>query len=401
VTDKSWLPRQLQVGLTGKAIAPRLYFSYDVTGNASTVIKGGWGRFDRQRSNGEFGYLNPIQSASYTYRWHNPNNLPFNPFDPSQVNLDPNGPDFIGPAALTANFSAPRTGTVNPNEKRGGTDQISLSFEHQLARNLGVRITGVYIRTFDEPRYLNTLRPLSAYTIPITRPIPGPDNVVPTNPQNFITYYEYPTSLAGRAFELFTLTNDYSATETFKSIDVAASKRLSNKWELMASYSATKPNYPIMPGLTVDDSSSNITSGPVNPNAEINTSDRAWEWTGKVSGVYTLPYNVLVSAQFEHRGGYPWARQVLFRGGKTIPSITLNVEPFGTRRDSNTNQLDARFERSFKLTRGHKVSARVSIFNALNSNAVLDLVRQSGPTFMLPKSIMPARIVEFSGSYTF
>jgi hypothetical protein len=197
------------------------------------------------------------------------------------------------------------------------------------------------------------------------------------------------------------LTNDDKATQRYKSIDVAAFKRLSNKWQVMASYSATKPDVPIMPALTVTEFESNITSGPDNPNAEINTTNKEWEWTGKVSGVYTLPYDVLFSAQYEHRGGYPWARQVLLRGGKTIPSIILNVEPIGTRRDASTNQVDVRFEKSFNLTQRHKVAARVNIFNAFNANTVTDLVRLSGPSFLRPRAIMDGRIIEFSATYQF
>ncbi len=60
-----------------------------------------------------------------------------------------------------------------------------------------------------------------------------------------------------------------------------------------------------------------------------------------------------------------------------------------------------RFEKSFKLTKGQKVSARLNIFNALNENSVLDFVRQSGSKFMLPTSVMPPRIMEVSASYIF
>jgi electron transfer flavoprotein alpha subunit len=38
VTDKGWLPRQLQVGLTGKAIAPRLYFSVGLRGAPNHTV---------------------------------------------------------------------------------------------------------------------------------------------------------------------------------------------------------------------------------------------------------------------------------------------------------------------------------------------------------------------------
>jgi electron transfer flavoprotein alpha subunit len=38
VTDMGWLPRQLQVGLTGKAIEPRLYFTIGIRGAPNHVI---------------------------------------------------------------------------------------------------------------------------------------------------------------------------------------------------------------------------------------------------------------------------------------------------------------------------------------------------------------------------
>src|SRR6202011_3739372 len=38
VTDQGWMPRQLQVGLTGKAIDPRLYFAVGVRGAINHTI---------------------------------------------------------------------------------------------------------------------------------------------------------------------------------------------------------------------------------------------------------------------------------------------------------------------------------------------------------------------------
>jgi electron transfer flavoprotein alpha subunit len=38
VTDMGWLPRQLQVGLTGKAIEPQLYFAIGIRGAPNHVI---------------------------------------------------------------------------------------------------------------------------------------------------------------------------------------------------------------------------------------------------------------------------------------------------------------------------------------------------------------------------
>jgi hypothetical protein len=375
-------------------VAPRLHASYDISGDGKTVIKGGWGRYDHRRQHvPELDAADPQVRTTVTYLWHDLSGDKL--YQPGEVNLDPNGPDFVSQ-------SGGSNGVANPNEREPKADELFISLERELMANFGIRVSGVYART-ESYRVTNLLRPYSTYSIPVTNPDPGPDGVVGSadDPGRSITYYEYPISLRGRAFERFTLTNDDKATQRYKSVDVAAFKRLSHKWQVMASYSATKPDVPIMPALTVTEFESNITSGPDNPNAEINQSNREWEWTSKVSGVYTMPYDLLFSAQYEHRGGYPWARQVLFRGGRTIPSITLNVEPIGTRRDPTTNQVDVRFEKSFKLTQGHKVAARMNIFNAFNANPVTDLVRLSGASFLRPRAIMDGRIIEFSATYQF
>ena len=84
--------------------------------------------------------------------------------------------------------------------------------------------------------------------------------------------------------------------------------------------------------LMVEGFDSPVDAGALNPNAEINQSDKTWDWDSRVSASYFFPGDVNVSANFEHRSGDAFARQVRFEGGETIPEIELNVEPIGTRR---------------------------------------------------------------------
>jgi hypothetical protein len=383
------------------SFAPRLHGSWDIMGNGKMVLKGGWGRFDHERQQvPELDAADPQVRTTTTYRWRDLNGNAN--YDPGEVNLNLNGPDFINQSG-GSNF------IPNPNERQPKSDEISLSLERELGQNFGVRGSYVWSRYHDTYRIENTLRPYSAYNVPVTQTDPGPDGVRGNadDPGVLFTHYEWAPALNGRAFERFWRVNDPAADQKYNSIDIALAKRLSNKWQLSASYSATKRDVPLIysdltaPASTASgEFNGNVESAPLNPNNEINTADRTWEYTWKLSGVYQLPFGVLTSANYEARSGYPWARQVRFTGS-TIPSITLNVEEIGTRRLPISNQLDVRFEKTVNLMRGHRVALRANIFNILNDNTVLDVTRLSGPNFNRPSSIMDPRVVEIGFTYSF
>ena len=57
----------------------------------------------------------------------------------------------------------------------------------------------------------------------------------------------------------------------------------------------------------------------------------------KLAGSYLFPWDVLVAANYEFRSGEPWARQVQFRGGTTIPTQVLRVEQIGASQPAEPN----------------------------------------------------------------
>ena len=66
-----------------------------------------------------------------------------------------------------------------------------------------------------------------------------------------VTYYEFAETLQGTQFEEMMPINDSRADANYKSVELAAVKRLSNRWQFMASYSATKKNRPFINTLAV------------------------------------------------------------------------------------------------------------------------------------------------------
>src|SRR5207247_1628731 len=116
-------------------------------------------------------------------------------------------------------------------------------------------------------------------------------------------------------------------------------------------YSGTMRDVPITVSPTSPAGSEflgNVESGPLNPNGEINAHEHGWESSTKVSGVYQFPFQILVSGNLEERSGYFWARSVRFTGGRTIPNITVNVEPIGGRPLPDSTQCDLRVGKAFR-----------------------------------------------------
>jgi hypothetical protein len=367
--------------------APRFYAAYDITGDAKTVIKGGWGRFAHWRTTDEVLALNPFVGTQTTYRWRDLNGNRV--YDPGEVNLAVNGPDFVSSSVTdTGNIT---DSIVNPDQTQPLEDEFSASLEREVMSSFAVRVSGRYSRRFNILRREYPLRPYDAFNIPITRPDPGPDGRAGTgdDPGQSLTYYDYPAAFRGRQFQQNYLARDPDATQTYKTIEIAGTKRLSNRWQISASYSATKLNVPV-PAYTAN-----------NPNEEINTMNRTWEWLGRFSGAYILPADVTVSVGFDHRGGLARARQVLLTGGAQVPSFVVNAEPIGTRRDPNTNILDLRVDKRFNLNASQSVRVQLNIFNVMNVNTPTGVTYRSGATFLRPTGIVLPRIAEFSTTYSF
>jgi len=367
--------------------APRVHAAWDITGDGKTVLKGGWGRFDQMRKQTpEVTSANQINMRTTTYRWNDRNGDKL--YQAGEVNLDPNGPDFVSITGTT-------TGVVNPNEKEPKLDEFSAALERQIGPEIAVRVTGVYSNTKNAYKLANGLRPASVYNIPITNPDPGPDGRAGTadDPGVNITYWDYPAAYAGAKFEQQMLIN-VDAPKEFTSYELAMAKRMSHNWQALVAYSSTSKNWRFPAG----GSPSNIAAD--NPNADQFVNDQTREWSLKGSGAYFFPARLMASAQYELRSGEPFSRTVRFTGGRQIPNITMPVEELGTRRYPSIALLSLRVQKGFRFG-VHDFTARLNMYNALNSNVVTSQTVLSGANFLRPTAILAPRILELSATYGF
>ncbi|HYU80854.1 MAG TPA: hypothetical protein VEK56_17820, partial [Vicinamibacterales bacterium] len=178
-----------------------------------------------------------------------------------------------------------------------------------------------------------------------------------------------------------------------------ANKRFTQRWTLNSSLSATKAHEPFL-----ETGAGGGGEGAVRaytPNDEINVGNFGWEWTSNIAFVYELPHAVFVAANYQGRSGEKGARQVLVSGGVRIPNVVMNAEPYGSLQLPAINTLDLRFDKKLRLSKGQSLALKATVFNIMNANTTLAWNVRSGPSFKLPTSILPARFVDFTGTYSF
>jgi Carboxypeptidase regulatory-like domain len=338
---------------THASIAPRVGFAYDIRGKGKTVVKFNWGRFYFNTGTASSG-INPAQSLTSTFDW-----------------IDRNGDrQFqLGDSADTYELGRFRSTTgattalIDPNIKHSYTDSTSIWLEHELVRDIAVRVGYTYKSDGNSSAGVQLNRVRELYTSQVSVADPGPDGLLGNGDDgpNFIVW-DIPSPVPSSRTMTATVDGIIAVDRAF---DITLSRRMRNNWSIMTNFLY---NWDHDRGFAQ------------NPNQDRFNDNTVTLWAFKVVGSYRAPKGFVISPSLRHQAGDNLARIVPANSGvdpdtglaKSL-NLTLNyqAEREGAYREDNITIFDIRVEKRVRVPnlQGHELGLFFDVFNIANSNA--------------------------------
>ena len=382
---------QIEVQRLTRAV-PRTGIAWDLGGKS--VVKATWGLYNYMLGDTYADVFNRNATANAVFTWHDLNGDRL--YQPGEVNLNLQSTDF-------RSITAASNRILNPDLKSPDIWETTASFEREMAANLGLRIMYVYkvvsgsiVNSTNNNVTINTLRPYSAWSVPITRRDPGPDGVLGNGDDaGRVTLFDYTAAYRGAAFVNSQIVNAPN-TDRYHSIEGTVTKRFSSRWTGQVSYFAVKNHRW-------------IASVFPSPNDEFFPLDETWSWAGNVSGTYRLPGDVMLSGFLQSKSGVKGQRTYIFRqadpdGGPAIAqngNTTIRLEPYGSQQLSAQNILNLRGSKQLSIGGARRFDIDFDVFNVLNAATATAANFQAGPSFGYVTNVIPARIARLGVRFRF
>jgi hypothetical protein len=356
-----------------------LGIAYAVDQSGKTVLKSTYGRYSYLVDEYFARNFSKVNRTVATYTWRDRNGN--KKYDFGEVNLDPNGPDFVSITGLASQ---------NPNTfALPHQDEVTASVERELTSTLSVRGLYVFKQSAGEYSIVNVGRPYSSYNVVLTRQDPGPDGTLGNaDDGGLVTIWDYDPALRGGSFVRNEVRNRPSnRSDSANNMELAFTKRSQGRWSGSFSFLATKQHRWLV-GV------------PESPNDDVFPLDRTWEISYRTDGQYRLPYGLYASGMFTWMNGQPGQRTYLFRNLPQSSTRTVRLEEYGAQRGPSRTNLNLRVAKTLTLRR-QKLDLSIDIFNVFNSNSAWAIGYASGPTFGNTTSIAPPRLASFRAAYKF
>ncbi len=357
-------------------IAPRIGIAYDLTGKGRTILNLNWGQFYANAARNIAAAANPLQAATATFTWNNPNNLPFA--------LNQLGPIVGTPSIAQAN-------TIDPKLRDPRFDDMGAIVQHQLSNTLSIRGGFVYRKMHHDFELVNLAVPASLFSLPVTVQVPGLNYGINGNKTDFttMTLWDIPTGQVPAA-SANQLTTPDGNNAIYRNWEFTINKRMSNRFTFVGNFFWTRTTNEIGGGGATSCSScgngaisstGGINNGvPTNPNQLINSHQSYTDWTAHVDGTYEAPWGFRITPTVRMQQGAALTEVAPISATRLDPkdparvnlnmgTIYLPIAPTGKFRSPDLYLFDTRVERQFAFKERFKLNAFFDAFNIFNSNA--------------------------------
>ena len=456
----TWVPHPIMIdgatAATWKDLQPRLGVVYDLRGDGRTALKVSASRFGSRDSIALAGDLNPIaNNTTHTWLWGD--GAPFHLFIPGAA-----FPPCFGGAACVPGDGLPQGDPTLPypnGELIAPTDNVVLgahgitqrfdpdwafgwgakkanwefsgSVQHELFDNVSLDV-GYFRRSYINFDAWDNLAvgpgDFQEYTITVPQDTRLPDGG------------GYPLTVVDMTPEAFARAQDNVRTgtdelggesEMWQGVDVSVSARVENflmqggvatgrRVSDYCGYQAQQPE--VIWGDFNAFAASRVGRGITGQLASIAGSrgnliakdfcraEDNWLTNLSLSGSYTFPYDIDVSAAFFSRPGprreaiyaIPPAEAAAALGRPTtVQGPRLNILPPGTVFGDTLNQMDLRFAKLIDLGTGGNLRASFDIYNLFNANAVSREQAAFGAAYLTPIGLQPGRLAKVSFQFNF
>jgi hypothetical protein len=344
--------------------APRLGFTYDLSGKGQTVLKGFYGRYYNNMADG-FSSANPGGTNYVDYNFNDLNH-----------NGRYDGPQELG--ALRTRIGG-ADAPVDPSAKTPYTEEFSGSVEHQFWGESSIRATYVRKHSADFiPFYYNPYVPAwdGKLTVP-TRQVSSDGRV--------FNLVDVPNALASQSSALYT--NIPDSDFYYDTIEVAFNKRFSSKFFIQTSAdyqwrnelrSADIPDWGSTSPLSTDPIGVNYF---VNPNPSVSNRQKTTTYHFQLLGRYTFPFEIGFAANYRYQSGFPYSE--IIADGDTSPGLNVTPSPFFVQnldqnRSDSVSLLNFRLDKGFTFGGHYKLTGIFDLYNVLNANPVTNFSLTNG-----------------------
>ena len=373
---------------------PRVSAIYDLTGDGKTAVKASYGRYYYILSTGGGGVSNVNHNANYseTYGWNDANG------DHTFQLGEQTGAPVVSAVVVNGQVAT----SIDPNFRRPYTDELTASLDRELMANTKLGVVFTYRR---EKYPQVSINPALPYATTLTTAVdPGSDGVVGTADDSTYGYYAR-TSSANRIL----ITNDPNSLQSYKGVEITMTKRLSNRWQMLAGYTFAKTQ---LTGVSLNTSPNLL----INANGNItdpNGPDRPNQF--KLTGMYILPWHdVSLSGNLSVQQGVPITRQISRAVGFSTNEI-VNLEPLGNTRLDPLTKIDLRIGKVIRFG-SRTLEGSVDFDNLTNADTIWSVRNRTEATtftdattgqkavlqqFLSPVAILAPRTVVFRLQFRF